>query len=138
MKGLDTPALLALLEGRPETRSMLDDLGGEELCTTEVNLFELEAIARSGPSPGRARRLAALDRLRRKVTVLPVDERGARAAAAIAAANRVVLSGSTWLVVGTLWASGAGEVLTTPSSGLPALKLPVKVISVRRKRSKAR
>ncbi len=136
MKGLDTPALLALLEGRPEAKPLLEDASGEELCTTEVNLFELEALARGGPSSGRARRLAALDRLRRKLTVLPIDERAARAAALLQAANRGSLAGPTWLFVGALEASGASEILTTPLSGLHQLKLPLKVAILRKKRSK--
>jgi predicted nucleic acid-binding protein len=78
MKALDTPVLLAFLRGSPAARAVIRSLSGEEIATTEVNLFELEALARLDPAPGRERRLAVLDRLRRKLTVLPVDERAVR------------------------------------------------------------
>jgi predicted nucleic acid-binding protein len=77
VKALDTPALLALLEGNPRVRQRLRKWRGEEVATTEVNLLELAFLAARGPSRGRAHRIAALGRLRRRITVLPVDSRGA-------------------------------------------------------------
>ena len=74
MKALDSPALLAILEGRKEASWILREIAGEEACTTEVNLFELEAAVLSDRRGDRARRLAALERLRRRITVLPVNE----------------------------------------------------------------
>lgn len=137
MRGIDSPLLLALLEGRPEGRALIEGQADEELCTTEVNLFELEALARAGGRDGRARRLAALDRLRHKISVLPVDERASRAAAALAAQSRVSLPASTWLFLGSLQAAGATEVLTTDASGLSGLNGPMKITSVRRRHSKS-
>ena len=69
MKGLDTPVLLEILEGGPSAAKLLNRLSGEELCTTEANFFELEAIARSGARAALEKRLAALARLRRGMTV---------------------------------------------------------------------
>ncbi len=138
MKAVDTPLLLALLEGRPEAEGLLEGLSGEEICTSEVNLFELEAIARASPAAGRRRRLTALERLRHKVTVLPIDERSCRAAATLASTNRLALPGATWLVLGAFEANGASEVLTTEASSLSAVKGALKVTVIRRRRSKNR
>ncbi|HTP54043.1 MAG TPA: PIN domain-containing protein [Thermoplasmata archaeon] len=75
MKALDTPALLALLEGNPRVRQLLKRWRGEEVATTEVNLLELAFVASRGSSRARSHRIAALGRLRRRITVLPVDSR---------------------------------------------------------------
>ncbi len=53
MKGLDTPVLLALLEGAAKPRALVRALAGEELATTEVNLFEIELLGRRDKSPGK-------------------------------------------------------------------------------------
>ena len=50
-EGLDTPVLLGLLRGEGRVTSMLRKWESEELCTTSVNLFELESIARSDRAP---------------------------------------------------------------------------------------
>ena len=120
MKGLDTPILLDLLRGRPRAVSLLKTLGDEELCTTEVNLYELEVLARRDRRPGRERRLAALERLRRKLTVLPVDERGARAGAALAAASgQRGARGVDYLVAGVAASAGVAEWVTIGDLALP-------------------
>lgn len=75
MIGLDTPFLLRLLRGDPKATAQLRSWQGEELATTEWNLLELEALARADPSSGRERRRAALEKLRRRLTVVPFDER---------------------------------------------------------------
>jgi predicted nucleic acid-binding protein len=75
VKALDTPALLSLLEGNPRIRLILRHWRGEEIATTEANLLELAYIASNGPSRGRSARLSSLGRLRRRLTVLPVDSR---------------------------------------------------------------
>lgn len=75
MKGLDTSVLLALLEGDRRTLNLLARLRGVELATTEVNLLELSYLAARGPPKVRVARREALDRLRRKITVLPIDGR---------------------------------------------------------------
>jgi predicted nucleic acid-binding protein len=135
VKGVDTPLLL--LEGRPEAGVLTDGDGGEEVCTTEVNLFELETLARGGPRQGRGRRLAAIERLRRKLTVLPMDERAAREASALAAGGGRGLPTPSLLVLGTLIAAGASEVLTTDASALQGASIPVRVTVVRRKAAKS-
>ncbi|HZY91599.1 MAG TPA: type II toxin-antitoxin system VapC family toxin [Thermoplasmata archaeon] len=138
MKGVDTPLLLALLEGKPGAEVLTQAEGDQELCTTEVNLLELEVLARSGAKEGRARRLASLDRLRHRMGVLPVDERASRAGALLASQNSVALPAATWLVLGALHAAGATELLTTEASGLSAVKVPFRITSVRRRHPKGR
>ena len=83
MKGIDTAVLLRLLRGDPKVRKLLLSLEGEELATTEWNLLELEALARSDASAGRERRRAALEKLRRRLTVIPIDERAVRHTASL-------------------------------------------------------
>lgn len=75
MKGLDTPFLLGILDGSPSVKTVLRTLSGEELATTELNMVELAALAAHGGPRGRRERLQALERLRRRLTVLPIDRR---------------------------------------------------------------
>ncbi|MCI4358256.1 MAG: PIN domain-containing protein [Thermoplasmata archaeon] len=120
MKGLDTPVLLGLLRGDPRVTALLRKWEGEELCTTSVNLFELETIARTGRAPGRERRLAAIERLRRKLTVLPIEERSARLAAQQAArATLAGASSASWLILGALQAGGCNEWATVREACFP-------------------
>ena len=81
MKGLDTTVILGLLEGTKGTRELLTHLRGTELATTEANLLELSYLAARGPLRARAARRGTLDRLRRKITVLPIDGRAVEQAA---------------------------------------------------------
>ncbi len=130
MKAIDTPVLVELLRGRPTARSLLKHLQGEELATTEINLFELEAIACAGPRKGRDNRRAALERLRHKLTVLPIDARAVSAAAALSMGRLETVSSSEWLMLGAASASGCSEWLTTNSARPPKDlgKLVVKLI----------
>jgi predicted nucleic acid-binding protein len=73
VKALDTGVLVALLEGDRSARDALRRLRGHEIATTEINLLELGALP--GASRGRSGRRGAIARLRRKMTVLPVDAR---------------------------------------------------------------
>ena len=75
MKGLDTSVLLGLLEGDSSVLRQISRLRGVELATTEVNLLELALIAGHGPARAQRSRRGALERLRRKLTVLPIDGR---------------------------------------------------------------
>ena len=75
MKGVDTSVLLALLDGERPARELIARQRGVEIATTELNLLELYYLASRGPSRSRAGRRASLERLRRKLTVLPVDAR---------------------------------------------------------------
>jgi predicted nucleic acid-binding protein len=114
MKALDTPVLLAFLRGSPGARALVRSLSGEEIATTELNFYELEALARLDPHPGRERRLAALDRLRRKLTVLPVDERGVRAGLRhLKNHSHSVATPNLDLILGTLEANGCSEWITS-------------------------
>jgi predicted nucleic acid-binding protein len=122
MKGLDTPVLLGLLRGEPRMTALLRKLSGEELCTTTVNLFELETIARSDPAPGRDRRLAAVEQLRRKLTILPIDERSAGLAAVERSKASVGSGGAapSWLILGALLAGRCSEWITTAGASFPS------------------
>ncbi|MGP8076473.1 MAG: type II toxin-antitoxin system VapC family toxin [Thermoplasmata archaeon] len=73
MKALDTSILLALLEGDPAARDLIGQLRGEEIVTTEVNFLELSVLSLKGHPRTRSSRRKTLDRLRRKITVLPID-----------------------------------------------------------------
>jgi predicted nucleic acid-binding protein len=131
MKALDTPVLLELLRGRATLGPVLKSLEGEELATTEINVFELEAIARAGPRHGRELRRAAIDRLRRKLTILPIDARAVQAAAAMSVGRLHGASPAEWLMLGAAGASGCSEWVTTSATRYPRDlgKLPVRVIS---------
>ena len=128
MKCLDTPVLLEILAGRPSAKKLLEELAGEELGTTEVNLFELAACARSlGPS-GLEKRLAALERLRRSLSVLPVDERSSRLTAArYRDQSTQAVSGSSWLIFGALEAYGCTEWITSRSSRFPTVSTKIRI-----------
>jgi predicted nucleic acid-binding protein len=131
VKALDTPVLLELLRGRPTLGPLLKSLEGEELATTEINVFELEAIARAGPRHGREHRRAALDRLRRKLTVLPIDARAVQTAATLSTGRLRGATTSEWLMLGAAGAGGCSEWVTTSATKYPRDlgKLPVRVVS---------
>jgi predicted nucleic acid-binding protein len=132
MKGLDTPVLLALLEGSPKPRALVRALAGEELATTEVNLFEIELLGRRDKSPGKERRMQALERLRRKLTVLPIDEETTRRAAAIAASARQAAPEGTWLCLGAAEAHGCSEWITSAAGTPPASSARIKITIIER------
>lgn len=132
MKGLDTPVLLALLEGAAKPRALVRALAGEELATTEVNLFEIELLARRDKSPGKERRMQALERLRRKLTVLPINEESTRRAATIAATARQAAPEGTWLCLGAAEAHGCSEWITTAAGMPPASSTRLKVSQLER------
>ncbi|MCI4348033.1 MAG: type II toxin-antitoxin system VapC family toxin [Thermoplasmata archaeon] len=119
MKGLDTPILIGLLTGDTRVRSLVASLEGEELATTAINLFELETIARTGPPRGREKRLAAVERLRRTLTILDVGSEAARIAAVRASSGDHGVVASNWLVLGALEAAGCAEWFTTTEASFP-------------------
>ncbi|MCI4335624.1 MAG: PIN domain-containing protein [Thermoplasmata archaeon] len=137
MKALDTPVLLAILEGRPEGRGVLRDLAVGEVCTTELNLFELEAMARADSKAARTHRLAAIERLRRKISILAFDERASRIAARLAADHKGATSSLGWLILGILVANGANELLTTESARYVVGSSPVRIRLVTKSRPQA-
>lgn len=136
MKGLDTPVLLGLLEGAPKPKALVRALAGEELATTEVNLFEIELLGRRDKGPGRERRSQALDRLRRKLTVLPIDEESCRRAASIAASARQAAPEGTWLCLGAAEAHGCSEWITSLAGMPPASATRLKVTAIERWKTK--
>lgn len=117
MIALDTSVLLSLLEGGPGTRELMDRLRGVEVATTEANLIELGFLASRGPPRQRKVRLQALDRLRHRITVLPIDARAVETAAVHL--GKVGAAGSSPLVaamMGALEANGCDELLTLDAS----------------------
>ena len=130
MKGLDTPALLAILRGERGARELLRRLRGHEIATTELNLLQLELLAAGVPARARAARRLALDRLRRKLTVLPIDARAVgEAARHLSPKDRS--AGSTELgVLGALEANGCDEFYT-PVSRLPGVGWRVRAVRFR-------
>jgi len=136
MKGLDTPVLLALLEGTPKARTLVRTLAGEELATSEVNLFEIELLGRRDRSAGKERRLQALERLRRKLTVLPIDEETTRRAAVLAASARQTAPEGTWLCLGAAEAHGCSEWITSAAGMPPASSTRLKVSDFERRKTK--
>jgi predicted nucleic acid-binding protein len=75
VKGVDAGVLADLLGGARVVRPLLKHLRGVEVATTELSLLELGVQARRASARSRSARQAALDRLRRKLTVLPIDAR---------------------------------------------------------------
>ncbi len=138
MRGLDTPVLLAFLQGAPKARALVRALAGEEVATTEVNLFELELLARRDPSPGKGNRLQAVERLRRKLTVLAIDEEAAHRAAVLAASARHPGPEGSWLSVAAAETHGCSEWITTAAAVPPKSGTKLKVSLLERWTSKER
>ena len=113
MKALDTSVLLALLEGDRSARDLLRKLREVEIATTEANFLELAYLAAHGSPRLRGRRRESLGRLRRKLTVLPIDPR------AVAEAESGVLRGEAPTspllagMLGALEAAGCDELFTS-------------------------
>jgi predicted nucleic acid-binding protein len=118
MKALDTPVLLDLLRQQASARKLLQDLGAEELGTTELNMFELLVIAESGGKAGAEKRRAALAQLRGRLTVLPVDESTTDIASRARGAVLKLPWGSR-LIVSALEAHGCLEWHTTRDAAPP-------------------
>jgi predicted nucleic acid-binding protein len=112
VKALDTPVLLELLEGSAAVREQLRRLRGVEVATTEANLLELTYLATRGSKRARADRLAALARLRRRLTVLPLDPRGTEEVSRHADPDTGAPSLLTLAMLGALEAAGCDELLT--------------------------
>lgn len=131
MKALDTPVLLALLHGARSAKSVISSLSGEELATTEANLLELTAIAVRGPKGGRGDRLRALERLRRRLTVLPIDGHGGLEVASRLAPDDAGPPFLVWAMYGALEAHGCAELITETKGRLPGGRWRFKVRRVR-------
>jgi predicted nucleic acid-binding protein len=117
VKALDTGVLLALLEGSPKVREQVRRLRGAEVATTEANLLELACLAAAAPPKSRKARLDAIERLRARLTVLPIDARATREAARRGAGAGRGLPPTVLAMLGALAAAGCEELLTdTPRS----------------------
>jgi predicted nucleic acid-binding protein len=120
MKAVDTPVLLDLLRGRLSAAELESLADGEELATTELNIFELEVLARSGGRKGRDHRLAALEGLRRKLTVLPIAAAAVQLAAQhLTEARPRDASSMQWLMLATAEVAGCGEWITKKTVQVP-------------------
>ena len=126
MKALDTPVLLSILHDAPSAKDLLKGLRGEELATTEVNMFELAALAAQGPRPQRESRETSLARLRRRITVLSVTGEAVREAGRFLRSKDPPLDYQA-LVWGTLSAAGCGEWITTRTHAPGRVGVPFKV-----------
>jgi predicted nucleic acid-binding protein len=112
MKALDTSVLLALLEGESGVRELLRRLHGVEIATTEANLLELAYLATRGPERHRVARRDAIARLRRKITVLPIDARAVDATTHHLGKGGEGAPPLVGAMMGALEASGCEELLT--------------------------
>lgn len=126
MKAIDTPVLLSILHDTPAARELLKGLRGEELATTELNMFELKRLAAEGPRSQHDSREGALVRLRRRLTVLPISSDSVREAG-----RYLKTQGGRGdyqpLVWGTLSAAGCAEWITTRAFAPPKGTFPFKV-----------
>ncbi len=120
MKALDTPALLAILEGTPPARELLRRLRGSELATTEANLLELTLVASAGPRNVRTARLNAVGRLRQRLTVLPVDGRAEAEIRRRASPELLASPAHVLAMLGALEAGGCDELYTEEPSKIPS------------------
>lgn len=112
MKALDTSVLLALLEGDHRARPLIKRLRGVEVATTEANLLELALLAARSPANSRAGRREALSRLRRRVTVLPLDSKAGEATSVHLSRTREALAPLVAAMMGALESSGCDELWT--------------------------
>ncbi len=120
MKALDTSVLLALLHGDPKAKELVRRLRGVEVATSELNLLELQALIARGPPRGRVHRREALERLRRSLTVLPLDGKAAERAARRAGKEDLRTTPPLLLgVLATLEASGCDELFTSEPGSVP-------------------
>jgi predicted nucleic acid-binding protein len=118
MKGLDTPVLLGILHGNASAAALLKALKGEELATTELNMYELQSLALRAPRASRAARQKALGGLRRRISVVPIT------ASAVEEAARALSRQPGSLGYGpVMWAAmaaaGCEEWITTRSAAPP-------------------
>ncbi len=118
MKGFDTWALLEILEGSPAARKELRRLRGEELATTEACFLELGYLAARGGSNSQLARRTALARLRRRLTVLPLDARAIEEAARHLTGPAGALPPAVLGSLGAFEAAGCDELLTSSPAEL--------------------
>jgi predicted nucleic acid-binding protein len=128
MKGLDTPILLSILHDTSSAKELVKSFRGEELATTELNMFELRTLAAEGPRAQRNRRETALARLRRRITVLPITADSVQGAGRFKKGSFRATDYQP-VVWATLAAAGCGEWVTTrkyaPLKGTLPFKLRI-------------
>jgi predicted nucleic acid-binding protein len=112
MKGLDTSVLLGLLEGEEGTQNLLKRLREVELATTEVNILELSYLAVRAVPRNRVARRRGIDRLRRKITVLPIDSRAVDQATHKLGKGSEKTPPHVLAMLGAFEASGCDELFT--------------------------
>ncbi|MGP8073005.1 MAG: PIN domain-containing protein [Thermoplasmata archaeon] len=112
MKALDSGVLRGILEADPGSKELLRRLRGVEVATTERAMLELSLLAQRSPAKLHVARRTAVERLRRKLTVLPIDAR------AVAEASRRATGSASaeelWRLAewGALEASGCDELFS--------------------------
>jgi len=126
MKALDTPILLAILHDSPSAKDLLKGLRGEELATTELNMYELAVLSAEGSRAHLAAREAALARLRRRLTVLPITSESLRGVGRLTRTKGQAPSYLP-LIWGTLAAAGCAEWITTKAFSPSKGDVPFKV-----------
>lgn len=112
MKAVDTGVLLALLQGSTKARDAVRRLRGVELATTEANMLELTILAASAPQRDRKGRIEALERLRQRLTVLPLDPRATREGSRRGAGLARPVMPHVLGMLGALEAAGCEELVT--------------------------
>lgn len=119
MKALDTGFLLALLDGSTKAREQLRKLRGHEIATTEANLLELSYLAAAASPRGRTARLAALEKLRQRLTVLPLDGRATHEASERVSKLPEKVAPTVAMMAGALEAAGCEELITDDPRPIP-------------------
>jgi predicted nucleic acid-binding protein len=135
VKALDSSALLALLEGDRAALELVRRLRGVEVATTEANLLELSFVAARGPARLRHRRLEAIERLRHKLTVLPIDSRAVGLASRHLGKGGERLPPLTTAMLGSLEGGGCDELYTC-EPGLSAKPWKLRVSRIGRRETK--
>lgn len=125
MKALDTPVLLAVLHDTAVGRRVLREVRGHEVATTEWNMLELKYLALTTRGPPASLRGDALDRLRRRLTVVQMTQRGVDAGAT--AIFRSGLATPYAMIWGPLIDSGCTEWITTRAFAPQGSRFPLKV-----------
>jgi predicted nucleic acid-binding protein len=136
VKAVDTPVLLDLLCGSPEARSLVAGWRDQEVATTELNLFELQLLAETGPRKTLAQRMVALERLRRRLTVLPVDSHALGASRVMNEATARHFTPTARLIVSALLANGCSEWHTTRAVAPPGAYGRLKIVEYRSRGAK--
>jgi predicted nucleic acid-binding protein len=138
MKAIDTPILVDLLCGVPEARALVGSWRDQEVATTELNLFELQLLAETGPRKSLGRRMGALERLRRRLTVLPVDVHAFAVSRSVGSATGRSFAPMTRLILSVLLANGCSEWHTTRAVASRGAYGRLKIVEYRHKSSKNR